>query len=362
MRSTWKPTVLTVIATVAMLTLAGCDAAGYDIAEADMAAAALAGKADRVADHGHVIVAGAGIEGLVELDETYATLAARFGEDGEEIGMTGMTRAFANGALEVTFADTEFNGRVDADERAIAITCYDTLGARLDGVPFGAAQRDIAEALRPELYANPPVIDGFPSGDLSLYPTQGLILGFDEGRLIAITVHSAYPLAPETSFDPDNAILTIDGADLLLGDGREGGDAGASPNDYLDILGPPDFRTARTQSVTVVDVTIELDFYAGLGLQLTWVSEIDIPFLSDEEPNELVAAVLLPPFAGRTANGIGLGSPRDQVESALELELDEVRELLGLQIEIYNTPSGARFGVVYADGRAAAFILNVPSL
>jgi len=189
-----------------------------------------------------------------------------------------------------------------------------------------------------------------------------------DGVAAGISVHRAFPVVPSGSFYPELGVVNLAGVTIVCGDGREGGD-GSSPGDYHAILGVPDYAREETFELPFADVKAHFEFYQFLGMEFTWVEEVDKGFLGVEHPNEVLSVILFPPFAGRTPEGLGIGDARQTIEGGLDLTYMKEEDLAdGHRVFVYETSSGKLLGVIYENGgaspddRALAFAVNLPDL
>jgi len=313
---------------------------------------------------------GVGVGDLVQIGDSYEQVRAVFLEEGL-VQELESNRAFLEGRLQISFGDLNLDGVVDPDDPVVAITAMPGFsGSTLDGLGTDLERESVQSTLQysdliPE---HSMVLPDFPpvnGGEALLFYTQGFGLLFNDEIVSSITIHKAYGIVPDGLIDPEGASLDIGGTQLQCGDGREGGEPGASQDFYISILGPPDFTGAYSVKVPFATVFLELDFYTFLGLTLVRVVEIKKGILGTERPEEVVMVIVSPPYAGSTTLGIDLGSPKGLVESGHGMAFEAIEEMLGFSIFKYELTNGRPFGVLYenegatSDDGALLFLLNM---
>ena len=311
---------------------------------------------------------GQGVGNFVNLGDLLATVKTVFDFEPEP-NSAEFSIMLLDDNLRVRFADINFNSILDDEDKVLSITVLNTFsGSTAEGLRLGQLKDNIEGRDPPEASVSFPASDNFEGGILSLYYTKGFSITFNEStnKSSMISVFRIYPLVPNGSFNPENGTVEIGNILLQCGDGQEGGEIGSSPNDYINILGQPDYTIEREVQISIAEVLVKMDFYTFFGIEFNWIDAIDIPISESQDPDELTAVFLFPPFIGKTQEGLGIGSLKSELESGLGLNLNSTGDFEGNSIFIYKTRSDKLLGVIYAnngqnetDG-AVAFVLNYP--
>jgi len=303
---------------------------------------------------------------LVWLGESWNAVRQRLGDG---VG-DALERGYLDGRLSITFGDSDLDGAITGDDPVLMITVQDGFtGQTPSAIALGASRDEVEQQNPADHSASLPAVGPFPGGDIGFYYGRGLWLAYDANAVVErITVVSPYGFAPDGTWDPVAGTVQIADVTLLAGDGREDKVEGSPASLHRGALGEPEFRAADSFEVSIADVDVVLDFYVGLGVEVTWVDYIKLGFFGSEDPDELIAILLFPPFSGQTPEGVGIGDSKSVVESQLGLDFVETTEFAGFVVHVYDVAQDRRLGVVYAndgasDGDAAlGFVVNMPDL
>jgi hypothetical protein len=304
--------------------------------------------------------------------------------------------AAADWRLRAQFSDSNFSRTLDDRDLLLSITALpagagkgDYPGVTAEGLGIGSTRAEV-EAV--EAFAQPdrvltlPAVGEFAGGTFGFYFGLGGIFGYDaQGAVTNVTVTRVYAQAPDGAIDFEGGRLDFGGGRVITA-----GDCavqqqlppsvectGSSEAVHRGILGSPDYsgtQMLQTQAMvggnqTAVTLTLSLDFYQVLGMQFTSLKRVEVgtavPIRRDVDA--VVALAVFPPYYGVTAQGIGIGSARADLEAQLGWS-DPVERTgpSGERLFVYVMANGKKAGVAYFQAedagpqRAGGFLFPFP--
>ncbi|RME28143.1 MAG: hypothetical protein D6806_03400 [Deltaproteobacteria bacterium] len=306
--------------------------------------------------------------GLSDSSHTLGAVQTALGEAGQPVGQAKYTLSFRNGALWAAGIDSNPvpNQQFDKDDHVIALVAYEALGASTqEGLGPGSSFSEIRAVPRfsnPQRAAVYPPYGGFPGGKMDFFFSLGLFIGYDENDTAAFfTVTRPYPQAPDATIDPAAGTLSFGSRTVQCGDGYN---TGSKRDVHRGILGEPDWAYSFTTTVDTqygpMDVRFYTDSYRILGMEFIGGDDAIFTYIIDR----LVVVMLYPPFYGKTASGLGLGSTKAQWEAELGAPVQELSDP-NYQGKMFVYQAGSRqFGIVYTnegqspDDIASMLVLN----
>lgn len=255
-------------------------------------------------------------EARLELGDTFAEVTQKLGAGTRSASMNARSYEWSLSSgveLTVWFANTNLDSDDDAPNDVDGTDAI--LWMAVQGGFTGKTSRNVGlgstraavEAAAPAGYGAPPhtvELDN-PPGTLAQYFQSGLLVAYEPGGTVrTVTICRAYRVAPDGELKPDDPSLDFGAAGEVRG--LRGLSSGTSRDDIVQLLGEPDAQG----DVVVAGNSLLLLSYGFIGIEV---------FLSPATERTYFASVHAPYYGVIQGSSATIGSPRSEVEAALDL-------------------------------------------